>query len=175
MKIAIIGYSGSGKSTLAKRLADQIGVLPLYLDSVHFLPGWNEREPSEARSMVQQELAKPSWVIDGNYGYLLREQRLQEADEIIWLNYSRLHCLYRALKRSQVYKGKVRESAASGCFERMDAEFIWWILFRGRTQEKRREYRDVFLRYPEKAIEIKNDKALERFLLKRKNAQNRER
>jgi adenylate kinase family enzyme len=44
MKIAIIGYSGAGKSTLAKRLAQELGIEPLYLDRVHFLQDWTERE-----------------------------------------------------------------------------------------------------------------------------------
>ena len=106
MKIAIIGYSGSGKSTLAKRLADELGVEPLYLDRVHFLPNWVERDEESAREIVRMEMAKPSWVIDGNYTHMLRDQRLQEADEIIWLNYPRLICLIRALKRNRDFRGK---------------------------------------------------------------------
>ena len=44
MKIAIIGYSGSGKSTMAKRISERFGLPVLYLDTVHGLPGWEERE-----------------------------------------------------------------------------------------------------------------------------------
>ena len=43
MKIAILGTSGSGKSTLAKRLGERYGLPVLYMDTVHFLPGWVER------------------------------------------------------------------------------------------------------------------------------------
>jgi Adenylate kinase and related kinases len=43
MKIAIIGYSGSGKSTLAAKLGKFYHAEVLHLDSVHFLPGWVER------------------------------------------------------------------------------------------------------------------------------------
>ncbi|NLI55220.1 MAG: DNA topology modulation protein FlaR [Clostridiales bacterium] len=167
MKIAIIGYSGSGKSTLAKRLADEIGVSPLYLDRVHFLPGWAERENDEARAIVREELQKSDWVIDGNYRQLLREQRLHDADEIILLNYPRLVCLARALRRHRDFRNRTRESAADGCIEKMDAEFVRWILFGGRTREKRQGYRDVAVDYPDKTVVVRNDRELERYLSNR--------
>lgn len=167
MKIAIIGYSGSGKSTLAKRLAGELGFEPLYLDRVHFLPNWVEREPEEAREMVRAEMTKPDWVIDGNYTYLLREERLRDADEIIWLNYPRLTCLIRALKRNHDFHGKTRDSAADGCIERMNWEFAWWILHKGRTRAYIRGYRNIVQRYPEKTAIIRNDRALIRYLANR--------
>lgn len=164
MKIAIIGFSGSGKSTLAKRLADELGIAPLYLDRVHFLPGWVEREQEEAREIARTEMQKPSWVIDGNYTHMLRDQRLQEADEIIWLCYPRLVCLYRALKRNREFRNKSRESMADGCIERMDWEFAWWILYKGRTRQILKRYQTVIAQYPQKTVVIKNDRALKRYL-----------
>ena len=163
MKIAIIGYSGSGKSTLAKRLAGERCIAPFYLDRVHFLPNWVEREPEEAREMVRAEMAKPDWVIDGNYSYLLREERLHDADEIIWLNYPRLTCLIRALRRNRDFRGKTRDSVADGCIERMNWEFAWWILYKGRTRAYIRGYRTIVQRYPEKTAIIRNDRALTRY------------
>lgn len=167
MKIAIIGYSGAGKSTLAKRLAAELGIAPFYLDRVHFLPDWLEREPDEARALVRAEMEKPSWVIDGNYKYLLREERLCDADEIIWLNYPRLVCLMRALKRNREFHGKSRESAADGCCERMNWEFAWWILHKGRTRASVKSYHEVVRRYPQKTAMIRNDHALEQYLANR--------
>ena len=167
MKIAIIGHSGSGKSTLARRLADELDIQPMYLDCVYFLPGWAARDNSEACGMVREELSKPDWVIDGNYRLLLREERLEAADEILFFNYPRLVCLFRALKRYHHFQDKVRESAADGCIEKMDLEFIWWILYRGRTRAKRRGYQNVLLRYPKKTVELKNDRDLERYLRQR--------
>lgn len=169
MKIAIIGYSGAGKSTLAKRLAGELGVEPFYLDRVHFLPDWAEREPGEAQAMVRAEMANDNWVIDGNYRYLLRDERLRDADEIIWLNYPRLVCLLRALKRNRVFRGKTRESAADGCIERMNWEFAWWILHKGRTRASLRSYRAVKEHYPQKTAVIRSDRALEQYLASRKN------
>ena len=56
MKIAIIGYSGSGKSTLAERLGNKYSAPVLYLDKVHWLPGWIEREPPKELEMTQSFL-----------------------------------------------------------------------------------------------------------------------
>jgi adenylate kinase family enzyme len=44
MKIAIIGHSGSGKSTLAAFLGEKYALPVLHVDTIHFLPGWVERE-----------------------------------------------------------------------------------------------------------------------------------
>ena len=169
MKIAIIGYSGAGKSTLAKRLAQENGVEPLFLDRVHFLPNWAEREPEAAREIVRQEQEKPDWVIDGNYTFLAREERMRDADEIIFLNYPRLVCLMRALKRNRMFHGKTRESAADGCCERMNWEFAWWILPKGGTRAYVRSYRAIVQRYAQKTAVIRNDRALEQYLASRKH------
>jgi adenylate kinase family enzyme len=167
MKIAIIGYSGSGKSTLAKRLAQDLGVEPLYLDRVYFLPNWQRRDEAEAQHIVRQTMEKPGWVIDGNYRCLLKDERLENADEIIFLDYPRFVCLFRALGRYFAFRNRTRESAADGCMEKMDWEFVWWILHKGRTKSVRRSYCDIVSRYPEKTAVIRTDRALKTYLYQR--------
>ncbi|MEZ4628753.1 MAG: DNA topology modulation protein FlaR [Eubacteriales bacterium] len=164
MKRVIIGSSGSGQSTLAKRLAQEHGIEPLYLDRVHFLPDWAEREPESAREIVWAEMQKPDWVIDGNYTHMHREERLREADEIIFLNYPRFICLMRVLKRYRDFRGNARDSVADGCIERMNWEFAWWVLYKGRTSARKRAFGDIVRRYPQKTTVIKNDRELERYL-----------
>ncbi|MBO7376520.1 MAG: DNA topology modulation protein FlaR, partial [Clostridia bacterium] len=88
MKIAIIGYSGAGKSTLARKLGEKYGVDVLHLDSVHFLPGWVERERADERKIVADFLdshAERGWVVDGNYTKLSYERRIDEADLVIMM------------------------------------------------------------------------------------------
>lgn len=163
MKIAIIGYSGAGKSTLAKRIADVLGIEALPLDQTHFLPGWVERDPEESRELVRAELERQNWVIDGNYPSLLWNERLRDADQIVWLDYPRLRCLVRVIKRSRHFRGRVRESMAKGCVEKLDWEFVWWILYKGRTRTYRNYYREAIERYPEKAFILQNDRDLKRY------------
>lgn len=173
MKIAIIGYSGSGKSTLAKRLAQLLGIEPFYLDRVNFCANWTERDKDEGREMVRREMEQPSWVIDGNYRYLLREERLRDADQIIWMNYPRVLCLMRALKRHRDHRGIARESAGDGCIERMKWEFAWWILHKGRSSAYVRGYQDIVARYPEKCVILRNDRELEQFVVAFEQQQNK--
>jgi len=54
MKVAIMGYSGSGKSTLAKMISEKNGISVLFLDCVHWLPGWQVREEEEKREMAEK-------------------------------------------------------------------------------------------------------------------------
>ena len=134
MKIAIIGYSGSGKSTLARHLGRQYGLDVLYLDKVYWLPGWRERPKAETQGMVEAFLDTHSaWVIDGNYTSFSFERRIAEADRILFLNFNRFRCLSRAVARHRAYRGRSRPSITEGCPEKMDWEFFWWILCRGRT------------------------------------------
>lgn len=167
MKIAIIGYSGSGKSTLARRLADHVGCEPLYLDTVNFLPSWKERDRDEAREIVRRTLDQPDWVIDGNYRGLLREERMRDADEIVYLRYNRLTCACRALARHMSNRGNTRESMADGCIEKMDREFFWWVVYKGRTKKRVRTYLDTIERYADKSVVIRNDRELAAYLAKK--------
>ena len=103
MKIAILGYSGCGKSTLARQLGERYGLPVLHLDSVHWLPGWVEKDRALEGQEVQAFLDshdKEGWVIDGNYSRsMLLERRCAEANQIIILELSPLVCLWRVLRR----------------------------------------------------------------------------
>ncbi|MBQ4429760.1 MAG: DNA topology modulation protein [Clostridia bacterium] len=164
MRIAIIGYSGSGKSTLAGRLGEALELPVLHLDTVHWLPGWKTRERGERMAMVSAFLDKNAvkgWIIDGNYTKLFYERRMEESDRIIFLDYPALRCLVRAYKRYFKFKGKTRESMTEGCEEKIDLEFIKWILHDGRTREIKANYERLAKQYPEKFIRCKNDRQLE--------------
>lgn len=164
MKIAIIGYSGSGKSTLAKKLGDYYKISVLFLDTVQFLPNWVERDRGESRTIVKDFMQNDSWVIDGNYNDFFQQERLEQADKVIFMNFSRINCFYRAMKRYFMNKNKTRESMAEGCIEKMDLAFIWWILYKGRTKAKHRHYKDIEMKYKEKMVILKNQKQLEDYI-----------
>lgn len=164
MKIAIIGYSGCGKSTLAKHLSERYQIPVLYLDSVYWLPNWKEREREESASIVKQFLdTNDAWVIDGTYSHMEQERRMEEADQIIFMNFNRFSCLYRALHRYFTYRGKTRESMGEGCEEKIDLEFVWWILHAGRTKAKKQGFQKILEQYPEKCVVIKNQRQLTAF------------
>lgn len=165
MKIAILGYSGCGKSTLANYLSTQYHISILYLDVVQFKADWAERDRGEAISMVSEFMQNKDWIIDGNYTSFLQEERLEQADHIIYMAFSRWNCLFRVFRRYFSYKNQSRESMASGCIEKIDAAFIWWILYQGRTPQKKRYYSRLLNTYRTKSTILKNQKELNHFMV----------
>lgn len=170
MKIAIIGYSGSGKSTLARKLSKYYKAPVLFLDKVNFLPNWIERDRDEGRLIVCDFMKNDSWVIDGNYSDFFQKERLEQADKIIFLNFPRRICIYRALKRYFRYKNTTREDMAKGCIEKIDLEFIWWILYEGRTKEIRNHYKQIEKNFKNKIVVLKKAKEVNLFLKKITNS-----
>lgn len=161
MKISILGYSGSGKSTFAIKLGERYQCDVLHLDTVHWLPGWKERETEEEIKIIRKYLdEKDAWIIDGNYRNKLQERRLEESDYIYIFQFNRFRCLFRVIKRLIKYRGKSRESITAGCEEKIDLEFVYWILHEGRDKEHRKHYKQIANHYREKTVIIRNPKEL---------------
>lgn len=66
MRINIIGTSGSGKSTLGKRLARQLNVPYIDMDTLYWRPNWQGTPDEELYAKLEQILQQPGWVLDGN-------------------------------------------------------------------------------------------------------------
>lgn len=164
MKLSIIGYSGAGKSTLALELGRRLGLPLLHLDRVQFTANWQERSRTEAQAMVESFLERESWVIDGTYPSFHYSRRLAESDKIIFLDFPRFACLRQAVGRYLRHRGRARESMAEGCREKMDWEFLRWLLWEGRSVERREAFRQVCAQYPEKVIILKSRAETRRFL-----------
>lgn len=169
MKIVITGYSGSGKSTLCRMLCKQYRVPALHMDTVQFLPGWEIRAETDKQNIVSSFLdSNPDgWVIDGNYSKLSFERRAAEADIIIQMLFGRISCLLRCVRRYRRYKGKSRPDMAEGCNEKLDFEFVKWILWEGRSKKIRNRYKLMRKQYPEKVDVIKNQRQLDAYLQER--------
>ena len=161
MKIAIIGYSGSGKSTLARKLAEEYNLPVLHFDRVQFRPNWEIRPQASKEIMTKTFLdLHKDWVIDGNYSGLSFERRMEEADVIVMLLFNKASCLYRVTRRYLTHKNSSRPDMADGCNEKLDWEFVKWILKDGRTKESKARYQGVINRYPNKTIVVKNQRQL---------------
>ncbi|MBQ7058834.1 MAG: topology modulation protein [Firmicutes bacterium] len=167
-KIQIIGFSGSGKSTLAGTLAERFQLPVLYLDTVFWLPGWEKRPREEQREILAEFLAAhpDGWVIDGNYTKNHYSRRMEEADQIIFMNFNRWRCLWRVLKRWITYQGKSRASMTVGCEEKIDLPFIKWVLWDSRRPEPLSRYRYIGEKYADKFVELKNPRQVDEFLSK---------
>ena len=161
MKIAIIGYSGSGKSTLARKLGEIYDLPVLHFDQLQFLPGWEIRSQEEKDAMTKTFLdSHEAWVVDGNYSKLSYERRMEEADVIIVLLFPAIACLCRVCRRYLKYKSTTRPDMAEGCNEKLDWEFVMWILRDGRNRSSRERYQGELDRYSNKTIVVKNQRQL---------------
>ena len=125
-KILIIGNAGSGKSTLARLLAARLGIATVHLDQLYWRTGWQEAPRAEFLAGIDDSVARPAWIMDGNYTTTF-ERRMPAADTIIWLDMPRWLCLARILKRHLVNRGRVRADAAPGCPEKIDWQFLRFV------------------------------------------------
>lgn len=134
-RIAIIGCCGAGKSTLAKRLGTILSLPVIHLDSYYWQPGWSET--SIAEWVVKQKLLieKERWIIDGNYHQTM-DIRLEAADTIILLDFSRVLCLWRVVGRYLQFRGTVRLDMAEGCVERLNWDFLLYVWNFARSQKR---------------------------------------
>jgi len=101
-RLQVIGDSGVGKTTFARRAAARLGLPHLELDEVFWDRDWTWRDLGEAHARLRAFLAGPGadgWVVDGNW-QSRRGNLLDDADTIVWLDYSRVRILGRVLRRT---------------------------------------------------------------------------
>jgi adenylate kinase family enzyme len=99
-RISVRGISGSGKTTLAAELARRLDAPHVELDALYWGPGWTGASADELRAKVDPLLARPSWVVDGNYATSLGTLVTGRADLVVWLDLPLRVCLFRALRRT---------------------------------------------------------------------------
>ena len=121
-RVIIVGCGGAGKSTLARQLGEITGLPVVHLDKIFWLPGWVERDREEFDELLRQEMAKDEWII--------------------YLDYSRLICLFGVLKRVLTTYGTIRPDMGEGCPERVDFEFLKWVWTFNKN--KRQRYYGLF-------------------------------
>ena len=131
MKIIVIGQSGSGKSTLARNIKEITGFPLLPLDLL-----WHTTDYSiQAKKWFLQEqqsfmVSNPSWIVEGNYTSTL-EERIKEADKIIWLKVPRYLAIYRVVWRSLKRKinKKSRPDMPESFSEKLNREYLEFLSF----------------------------------------------
>lgn len=164
MKIQILGYSGSGKSTFAKKLSEIYNIDQLHIDKIYFNDNWVEKPDDEVVGIIEDVLTKDNWIIDGNYTRLLGDKRNELSDQIFIFEFNRIICLFNVIKRRIKYNKKVRPSAGPNCIEKLDIEFIKWILKDGRTVKVKTNREAIKTKYPDKIITFKNQRQVNKYL-----------
>lgn len=166
MKITIIGFSGSGKSTLARFLANKHQLPLLHLDSTHWLPNWQERPLDDEIALVKAFLENhDGWVIEGNYPNVCFEDRLNQADKIIIMKLPAIDCYVRVLKRYFRYRNTTRPDMGQGCHEKIDWEFIKWVLKNGRQQKHHELHNAIYSKYKNKVSILTTQRQIDELLV----------
>jgi adenylate kinase family enzyme len=112
MKVFVTGNAGSGKSTLGKALAASLGIEYVTLDKVVWKEGWQKAPEDERRKEISRLISRDDWVIDG-----VSDEILQAADLVVFLDFPRRVCFYRALKRNSRYLFSSRPGLPPNCPE----------------------------------------------------------
>lgn len=170
-KIIIIGNSCSGKTTLGRELSNALQLHWADLDELHWLPNWVERPDSEFIALIQSEiLDHNAWVASGNYTNITKDNLWQEANTIIWLNYSFPTVFYRYITRTfrRIITG---EKCCNGNQETWKSAFfsrdilLFWVIFTHRSKKIKfknwknglfKDKRWIELKKPSETIHLKS-------------------
>ena len=98
-KINVIGTTGSGKSTFSKALSEKLGYSCIHMDQLFWKPNWEQATDDEFISKVLAAVSGETWVLDGNYSRA-NQIKWENADMVIWLDYSYLRTFIQLLKRT---------------------------------------------------------------------------
>src|SRR5260370_361698 len=101
-RVVILGRGASGKSTLARRLGEIMGLPVIGLDKIFWQPGLRAEPSGQWVAMQEKLVAGDQWIMDGDLGpYDAVEVRLRAADTILFLDFSLVRCVWRAIRRSR--------------------------------------------------------------------------
>ena len=135
-KVIVIGGNGSGKSTFSKQLATITNLPLVHLDRLLWYGNWQTREREEFDALLQQELTKDAWIIDGNYNRTI-PLRLSYCDTVFYFDFSTLRCLWGVTWRVLTNLGCVRDDMGGNCRERFSLSFYKSILGFNKAHRKR--------------------------------------
>jgi len=162
-RIMVMGSSGSGKSTMARRLGERTGLPVVHMDTIWWKPGWVSTPADEVYERATAAADQPTWIFDGNYTKT-RDYRLARADTVIYLDFNRYTCIYRAIKRWITHYGKTRPDMSEGCPEKIDLAFLKFIWDYPRRSRGKTLAWLAEIEPPKQVFHLKGNRAVKEFL-----------
>lgn len=98
-KVAVFGKPGSGKSTFSQNLADVLNIPVHYLDLIEYEPNGDKVTKDIFFEKHAALLATPTWIIDGLGPMGSFNQRLNEADTLVYIDLPYRTCYWLVTKR----------------------------------------------------------------------------
>ena len=146
-KIIVIGPSGAGKTTLSMQLSELLSIPHTELDSIYHQANWQPIDTKEFKKRVNAIAKQPEWIFCGNYFSALGLDFWQQADTIIWCDYSFFLAMGRLFKRTlkrtvtkqELWNGN-RESFYTNFFTK-ESIFVWMI---GSLKKQKKRYGAIF-------------------------------
>lgn len=122
-RILIIGNAGSGKTTFAKALAEKTQLPLIHLDKLFWCGEWEHLSRDEFDTILQKELEKTEWIIDGNFGRTI-PHRLKYCDTVFYFDLPTITCLWGSTVRVIKNYGKTRDDMGGYCPEYFDKQKV---------------------------------------------------
>lgn len=139
-RILIIGNAGSGKTTFAMALAEKTGLPLVHLDKLFWRGKWEMLPKEEFDPLLQTELEKEEWIIDGNFSRTL-PHRLKYCDTVFYFDFPAALCLWGITKRVFKNYGKTRVDMGGECPEYFDRQkFDLYKAVIGFNKKHRKKY-----------------------------------
>lgn len=140
-RILIIGNAGAGKSTFAKQLAERLKLPLVHLDRLYWCGNWEHLSRDAFDAVLQVELDKPEWILDGNFNRTL-PHRLQYCDTVFFFDLPTASCLLGITRRILTHYGKTRDDMGGNCIELFDKQKI--PLYRNVIQFNKQHRKDYY-------------------------------
>ncbi|MEA3349267.1 MAG: adenylate kinase [Chloroflexota bacterium] len=142
LRVNVIGTSGVGKSTFANQLAEVLAIPYIEMDALYWLPNWEEPSDNDFFTILDEQLKRDAWVLDGNYSRTtaIKWGRVQT---IIWLDYSFLRAIYQVVTRaferswtqSELWPHTGNRESFRKCLFSRDSIILWTLI----TYRRRRK------------------------------------
>jgi len=165
-RIHVVGTSGAGKTTFAAQVARRLRLPHLEIDSIFWGPEWRPMPRTVLRERLAEVLARPGWVVDGNYGSA-REMIWSRVEVVVGLDFSLPIVLHRVvwrtarrlIRREELWAGN-RESLRK-TFSR-DSILVWSL---STFRRRRREYPALLADRPDiVAVRLRSPRAARHWL-----------
>jgi adenylate kinase family enzyme len=123
-RVVVVGCGGSGKTYVARRLAERLNLPLTHLDGVYYDADWNPLPQDDFADRQRELVARPRWLIEGNYASTLPIRRAL-ADTVIFLDLPAITCLAGIVQRRWRYRGG--QHASDGVYDRITWSFVRYI------------------------------------------------
>lgn len=163
--ILIIGCNASGKTTMARKLSEKLNLPLIHLDKLYWRDNWTHATDEEFDKLLEEELKKDEWIIEGNIKRTL-PKRLKYCDTVIYLDFSSFVCVLNAIKRLIQSHNKSRPDMGGECIEKFNLKGLKFInsIWSFNTKNRKDYYKMISQENQIKVIILKNRKQVNEYL-----------